>query len=212
MAQLRVYLKSFVKPYEDFNKALEHCKQRLYTYFLNCLAHPNNKIFKSVQISSGAHSSSVGEMDLLVYVIANHANRLIRNRFVRDTAGGATTDFSDGVYCEVYADRAMDEGKILFGLFGANHHEQGIALANLAFHELAHNKWRGLPADLRQKYKITDEKENIHQVGEGLMNGTIEEGKVANLIMTNRNIEVMAALIQHAVKQSTNVPVYSNRW
>jgi hypothetical protein len=211
MAILNVYLKSFVKPYNDFNKALDHCKQRLHTYFMSCIAHPNNTIFKSVQVATNAHSQSVGEMDLLVYVIANHANRLIRDRFVQDTAGGATTHYSDGAYCEVYAKRAMDEGEILFGLF-ANNQVQGAALANLAFHELAHNKWRGLPEDLRKKYNVANPNENIHQVGEGLMKGWIDEGKIAEGIITRKNVEVMAALIQYPVKQRTNVPVYSNRW
>lgn len=210
MAILNVYLKSFVKPYDDFNKALNYCKQKLHTYFMNCISHPNNTIFKSVQVSTSVHSQSVGEMDLLIYVIANHANRLIRDKFVQEVAGGATTYYSDGAYCEVYAKRAMEEGEILFGLF-SNNQVQGAALANLAFHELAHNKWQGLPEDLRKKYNIADKYENIHKVG-GLMDGFIDEGNIANGTLTPRNIEVMAALIQYPVKQRTNVPVYRNCW
>ena len=146
----------------------------------------------------------VGDMDLLVYIVANRKNTLMPTVPATPEAAGRTQPFPNGVLSEVFASRAMDDGK-LFGLIGglfANHPRQGIALANLAFHELAHNKWWGLPEAERKKYNVANRSEDTHLVG-GVMGTGLNQG-FENLDITPENVNLMATMIQYSVKQFTN--------
>ncbi len=75
-------------------------------------------------------------MDLLVYIVANRENSLMPNVVSSTNACGRTQRYPDETngpaLSEIFAKSAMDDGKILFGLFGADTTRQGIALANLA--------------------------------------------------------------------------------
>lgn len=208
MAILKVYVKSLVKSEEGFDEALNYCKGKLQNYFTNCVRHTNNRLFSAAEVSLTPHSRGITDLDLLVYIVASRDSTVMPGVVASPDAAGRTYSFPDGVISEIFANRAMNDGKLL-GMIGgpfANRTRQGIALANLAFHELAHNKWFGFPDEEKARFRVDDPENKTHAVG-GVMGTGLNNG-FGNLNITPQNINVMAAMLQYPVPQSTNIDKY----
>lgn len=208
MAVLKIHVRNLVKAEEGFNEALTYAAGKLNHYFNSCVAATDRKMFSSAEIKFNSHPNSIDEMGLLVYIVADRENTLMPMVPASTDAAGRTYNFSNTILSEIFAANAMNDGKLL-GLFGgalADRARQGTALANLAFHELAHNKWFGLPEEIRKKYNIEGSAEKTHTI-DGIMGTSLE--KPGTLIITPQNIKLMAAMIQYPVTQFTKIAKYN---
>jgi hypothetical protein len=198
MAVLKIYLKNYVKSEPGFNEALGYCMGRLQYYFNSCIALTDRRLFSQARVIPNPPAPAVTDWDLLVYVLANPSFSFIPGFATQGVAGKTKWDQA-GVICEIFAKRAWEEAT---GLFGTNRTTEGNVLANAAFHEIAHNKWHGLPQIERNKFKVPNTADDVHNRG-SVFKGMPTEGELGKLEPTREDMEFMAALIQHPVKQWT---------
>lgn len=197
MKVLNIYLKVVRadKMQAGFNNALHYCRARLQDYFTRCVNGSKTRFFSSANVSFTA-SQTISDLDLLVYFVPGVEFTLVKEK-PSEGAAGRTISSPNGILSEVFANRAMEEGN--------KPEAQGIALANLAFHELAHNKSHALPSTETEKYRpwirktpgpLTD----ITHLAQGIM-GNMPKGDVAGFYLTETNVQWMAAMVKYPIKQ-----------
>lgn len=112
---------------------LQEAGKRLKNYFdRTCLATKPQKYTGSV-FTLNPHNGQVGSKDLLCYITqASMILRIFPDAKRSGRGGGATVETPSGLLSEVYWTGGLQA-------VGSSA-KQGIALANLVFHEFAHNK------------------------------------------------------------------------
>lgn len=123
------------------SKVLQFAAVRLKGYFDRICKRMNPKAFSHSSFSLSPNAGDVGDKDLLVHVVQQSKILKIDPNASIHSKGGATALLSSGlVLSEVYwgfvKNNVKDRGT------------QGIALANLAMHEFAHNKHMGTGVDI----------------------------------------------------------------
>jgi len=115
----------------------------LKSYLDRCLRRIPSTPFSQAQVGIDPTSSQVGPKDLLVHLTQSSLIRSVAARQNFQIAGGGispgggTVDFPQGVLSEVYWITVKNMGN------GAA--SRGTVLANLAIHEIAHNKCQRIP-------------------------------------------------------------------
>lgn len=112
-------------------------------YLDRCLRRIRSSPFSQAQVGVDPASSQVGPKDVLVHLTQSSLIRSVAERQNLQivgagmSPGGGTVDFSQGVLSEVYWVRVKN--------LGNDAPSRGKVLANLAIHEIAHNKCQRIP-------------------------------------------------------------------
>ena len=148
-------------------------------YFNQICQHPASP-FAGASFSWSGTAGNVAKHELVVYFLANQRRSIIQNRFGANTlhAGGATFMSSAGMVSEVYL--SDPEGDLNYPRL----------VANLAFHELLHNK-----LDAEEKSVVKD----IHAHGSGLSIVPVDRGARPS----PKEIELMAKNLKREIPQYT---------
>jgi hypothetical protein len=155
---------------------------RLKSYFDRIIRQMNPKIFTSSQFGITPAAVSVTDLDLLVYVVTTSIITAVDPSKTIHSAGGATATFADGsMLSEVYWPYVKKQKD------GAKH----IALANLAFHEFAHNKYDGTGNDAHV------------DGGGGILGMPVMPAAISGSTPNRDNEAFMASNLNRHVRQST---------
>jgi hypothetical protein len=155
---------------------------RLKSYFDRIIQKMNPKTFSGSQFGTTPAAGSVTDLDLLVYVVTGSVITAVDPSRQIHSPGGATATFADGTaFSEVYWPYIKKQKD------GAKQ----IALANLAFHEFAHNKYDGTGNDVHV------------DGGGGLLGNPVMPAAISGSIPNPDNETFMASILNRHVQQST---------
>jgi hypothetical protein len=203
-------LKLFLSPQVDVpDKVLDDAGRRLKRYFDTICLAMNPRQFSSATVKISPHSGEVGNSDLLVYLtqsssILNLMDKVfepgVQHQLPSAHGGGGTKMMPDGrVLSEVYWTGG------LMSLKTSTSDTRGIALANLIFHEWAHNKHSSDPLALSSG-------DFVHtSCGGGILMARLSYGVAARLDINSDNIHSMARVLGAANKQSIS-GLYSDEY
>jgi hypothetical protein len=120
----------------------------LKVYLDHCIKRMSPKVFTQAQVKLNPTSSQVESTDVLIHLTqssvirSSAASQDLTIQGGGNSPGGGTAEFPQGVLCEVFWMRVKNSG--------ATAADRGKAFANLAIHELAHNKCVGVPSKNRR--------------------------------------------------------------
>lgn len=178
------------------NDAFNDVGNKLQAHFQRVIAHPACP-FTSVRWFPGSPGMTLDPGELLVYFVASYRSSVIEDAGgkLKDTTfmkeGGATWDSPDGMISEVWLD-----GSPLRAAKPLSNADYQQALANVAFHELMHNK-----LDTSNTHAVKDINDIHFDAGGGLA----DPNHTALTILTARNIELMAQNLATPIRQNTAV-------
>jgi hypothetical protein len=154
---------------------------RLKSYFDRIIPKMKRQIFNGSKFGNAPVAGGVTDLDLLVYVVTGSLIVAVDPTATIHSPGGATATFADGTtLSEVYWPYINKQKD------GAKH----IALANLAFHEFAHNKY-GPPAD------------EVHiNGGGGILGNPVMPAAISGSQPNPDNETFMASILDRHVQQS----------
>lgn len=164
----------------------------LKVYLDRCIKRMSQKVFTQAQVNLNPTSSQVGSTDVLIHLTqssvirSSAASQDLTIQGGGNSPGGGTAEFPQGVLCEVFWIRVKNSGK--------DATERGKAFANLAIHELAHNKSVGIPS----KNFLQD----VHvNGGGGLFATSVAPAMVRTGDLNTANEQFLAGVLARPVKQ-----------
>jgi hypothetical protein len=175
---------------------------RLKRYFDNIILATKPRKFSQTVVKLSPHSAEVGAKDLLIYVTqASLIVSLFDKVFepgtqhqLAGTPGGGTKILPGG--------KVLSEVFWTGGLMNLQKDLQGIALANLMFHELAHNKHTSDPVALSNGEQPNGD--YVHfSCGGGILQRGLTFGVAARLDINPTNIQHIARVLDSANPQET---------
>jgi hypothetical protein len=139
------------------------------------------------------NDDQVEPKDALVYVTTASLARSFATRnnitLLGGSANGQTAPFAQGVLSEIFIPAIRNKSR--------NQQEAGVVLANLAIHEIAHNKCAFDPT-------VADPNAHVHDHGgDGLLAKLVMPAMVRQKGLSPANIAYMAQRIDRAVPQFT---------
>jgi hypothetical protein len=206
--------KLFLSPQVDVpDKVLDDAGKRLKRYFDTICVAMNPRTFSNSAVKISPHSGEVAEGDLVVYItqsssILNLMDKVfepdVQHQLPSAHGGGGTKTMPDGrVLSEVYWTGG------LMSLKTSASDNRGVALANLIFHEWAHNKHSSDPLALSQGEMTGD---YVHtSCGGGILGPRVSYGVAARLDISSDNIRSMARVLGAANRQSIS-GLYSDEY
>jgi hypothetical protein len=207
-------LKLFLSPQVDVpDKVLNDAGNRLKRYFDRICLAMNPRKFSNSMFKISPHSGEVAEGDLVVYItqsssILNLMDKVfepdVQHQLPSEHGGGGTKTMPDGrVLSEVYWTGG------LMSLKRSASDYRGVALANLIFHEWAHNKHSSDPLALSNG-EITGQ--YVHtSCGGGILRARLPYGMAAIADISSDNIRSMARVLGAANRQSIS-GLYSDEY
>lgn len=200
-------LKLFISPQADVpDIVLQDAGKQLTRYFdLICMNQRPRKFLNST-FKISPHAGEVSDVDLVAYItqssmILNLMDNVYdpgndHSQLLSGHPGGGTTTMPDGgVLSEVYWTGG------LMALKTSAIDRRGIALANLIFHEWAHNKHTSDPTALRNGEG--NHGAHVHFFcGGGPLQLGLSYGALAGINNINTNIAAMARVLDAQNKQS----------
>jgi|SRR5579863_1427592 len=199
------FFKLFLSPQVDVpDKVLDDAGKRLKRYFDTICLAMNPRKFSNTTVKVAPHSGEVAEGDLVVYItqsscIVNLMDRVfepdVQHVLPSAHGGGGTKTMPDGrVLSEVYWTGG------LMSLKNSANDYRGVALANLIFHEWAHNKHSSDVLALSNGEMTGD---FVHTYcGGGILGPRVSYGVAARLDISADNIRSMARVLGAQNKQS----------
>jgi hypothetical protein len=195
------------------DEVLDDAGKRLKRYFDTICLAMNPRKFSGSTFKISPHSAEVAEGDLVVYITQSSSIiNLLDKVFEPDVqhllpsahGGGGTKKMPDGrVLSEVYWTGG------LMSLKRSNSDTRGVALANLIFHEWAHNEHASDALALSQG-EITGD--FVHtSCGGGILAARLPYGAAARLDISADNIRSMARVLGAPNKQSIS-GLYSDEY
>jgi hypothetical protein len=197
-------LKLFLSPQVDVpDVVLQAAGNRLKRYFDQICMKQKPRKFLNASFKVAPHSAEVSDVDLLAYIsqesmIVHEMDKVYdpdtKHQLPGGHAGGATTTMPDGrVLSEVFWTGGLKALKT------STSDGRGIAVANLIFHEWAHNKHasdpvaqsKGGPGDYVHFY-----------CGGGVLGAGLSYGAAARLDMNPANMSAMARVLDAQNKQT----------
>jgi hypothetical protein len=204
-------LKLFLSPQVDVpDKVLDDAGKRLKRYFDTICLAMNPRKFSNATVKVSPHAAEAADGDLVVYItqsscIVNLMDRVfepdVQHVLPSAHGGGGTKMMPDGrVLSEVYWTGG------LMSLKTSTSDTRGIALANLIFHEWAHNKHSSDPLALSSNGDF------VHtSCGGGILMPRLSYGVAARLDINSDNIHSMARVLGANNKQSIS-GLYSDEY
>ena len=175
------------------NAVLQKAGQRLTGYFNRVCQSMTPRKFTHALFKLNPHSGELGSKDLLCYITqSSMILRMFPDAQRSGRGGGGTVETPHGLLSEVFWTG---------GLRGVGSVDrQGIALANLAFHEFAHNKY------LSDRLAIQNGEKSggvfVHSsCGMGILTGGISYGFAATADANSDNVKAMARVLDNENKQ-----------
>jgi len=175
---------------------------RLKRYFDSICVAMNPRKFSHTTFKISPHAGEVRDKDLLVYITqASLTVNLFDKVFepgvqhqLPGTPGGGTKKLPNG--------NVLSEVFWTGGLMSLKKERQGVALANLIFHEFAHNKHTS------DKLALSKGEDPgglfVHnECGGGILARALSTGLAANLDILSGNIRSMARVLDSANNQET---------
>ena len=208
------FFKLFLSPQVDVpDQVLNDAGKRLKRYFDTICLAMNPRKFSNSTFKISPHSGEVAEGDLVVYITQSSSIVSLMDRVFEPGVqhvlpsahgGGGTKTMPDGrVLSEVYWTGG------LMSLKNSAGDHRGVALANLIFHEWAHNKHSSDPLAL-SKGEMTGD--FVHtSCGGGILGPRISYGLAARLDISADNIRSLARVLGAANKQSIS-GLYSDEY
>jgi hypothetical protein len=200
-------LKLFISPQVDVpDVVLKDAGKQLTRYFdLICMNQRPRKFMNS-SFKISPHSGEVSDVDLVAYItqksmIINLMDQVYEpgvdhTNLLHGHAGGGTTRMPDGgVLSEVYWTGGLNALKT------STIDQRGIALANLIFHEWAHNKHTSDPQAIANGESANGSHVHFFCGGGPLQLG-LSYGALARINNINANITAMARVLDAQNKQS----------
>ena len=197
-------LRLFLSPQVDVpDVVLQAAGNRLKRYFdLICMNQKPRK-FLNASFKISPHSGEVNDVDLVAYItqasmILNEMDKVhdpgTQHQLPGGHAGGATTTMPDGrVLSEVFWTGG------LMALKTSNSDSRAVALANLIFHEWAHNKHASDP--VAQSKGGAGDYVHFH-CGGGVLGVGLSYGAAARSDMNPANMSAMARVLGAQNKQT----------
>jgi hypothetical protein len=176
---------------------------RLKRYFDRICAQMSPRMFSHSTFAVSPHAAAVGNLDLLAYVTQGSLIVALYDRVyepavkhsLSGTPGGGTKKMPNGgVLSEVF----WTGGLMALGKADL----QGAALANLIFHEFAHNKHVGDPTATK-KGEETNGAFVHNDCGGGIFASGLSIGGAARLDINPDNVKSMARVLGRANRQDT---------
>jgi hypothetical protein len=202
MQQFKVFLSPQVAVPDDVLQAMS---ARLKKYFDAICRTMSPRKFSDTVVKLSPHANEVGDVDLLGYITqASLIVTLFNSVFepgiehsLEGTPGGGTKKLPSGtVLSECFFTGGIMELK--------KADAQGITLANLIFHEFAHNKHTSDPLALsKNEFPRGDFVHDEKACGGGIFAKGLTFRRAANLDLTQDNIRAMARVLGSANKQET---------
>jgi len=200
-------LKLFLSPQVDVpSEVLDAAGKKLKSYFDRICVTINPRKFMNASYKISPHAGEVGTKDLVVYL--THGSSIVRlmdkvfepdieHQLPAGHIGGATKKMPDGrVLSEVFWTGGLTSLKTSASDL------RGIALANLIFHEWAHNKHASDPVAL-SKGEAAGAGDYVHQYcGGGVLAGGLSYYLAGRLDINTTNISSMARVLDAANQQS----------
>lgn len=200
-------LKLFISPQVEMpDVVLQDAGRRLTRYFDLICMNQKPRRFQNSMFKISPHAGEVSDVDLVAYITqASMILNLMDNvyepgqdhsQLLSGHPGGATTTMPDGrVLSEVYWTGG------LMALKTSASDRRGAALANLIFHEWAHNKNTSDPVALRNGEG--NHGAHVHFFcGGGPLQLGLSYGALAGIDNINPNISAMARVLDAQNKQS----------
>jgi hypothetical protein len=164
----------------------------LKVYLDRCVKRMSPKAFTQAQVGISPTSSQIGSTDVVIHLTQSSVIRSSaawQNLTIQgggNAPGGATAEFPQGALSEVFWIRVKNSGKTAT--------DRGKALANLAIHELAHNKCIGIPG---QNFV-----QDVHtNGGGGLFDTSVSPALVKMGDLNTANEQFLAGVLARPVKQ-----------
>jgi hypothetical protein len=208
------FFKLFLSPQVDVpDQVLNDAGKRLKRYFDTICLAMNPRKFSNSTFKISPHSGEVAEGDLVVYITQSSSIVSLMDKVFEPGVqhvlpsahgGGGTKTMPDGrVLSEVYWTGG------LMSLKNSAGDHRGVALANLIFHEWAHNKHSSDPLAL-SKGEMTGD--FVHtSCGGGILGPRISYGLAARLDISADNIRSLARVLGATNKQSIS-GLYSDEY
>lgn len=203
MAVFKLFLKALTDKVPD--DVLQATGRQLKSYFDRILMAQPTRTFTGVTFKVGPNAGEIGDKDLLGYIsggdsfIIKEMNRLdpsIPHQLPPGSAGGGTTVMPGGGVCsEVFWTGG------LIHLKTSTQDKRAHALANLVFHEWAHNKYLSDP-DAMSKNEANGDYVHVY-CGNGVLQSGMSYGQAANWDINQANIAAMAKVLGNSSKQYT---------
>jgi hypothetical protein len=179
--------------------------QQLKGYFDRICQRMNPRKFMHSSFKVSPHAGEVGDKDLLVYitqasVILSLMDKVydpgVVHQYPSGHAGGGTKQMPDGrVLSEVFWTGD------LMALKTSSSDRRAVALANLIFHEWAHNKHTSDPLAISRGEAANGDYVHFY-CGDGVLGQSIRVAIAANLDPNQTNINSMARVLDASNKQS----------
>ena len=197
-------LKLFLSPQVDVpDVVLQSAGSRLKRYFDHICMSQRPRKFLNATFKVAPHSGEVSDVDLVAYItqtsmILNEMDKVyepdIQHQLPSGHGGGGTKTMPDGtVLSEVYWTGG------LMALKTSASDDRGTALANLIFHEWAHNKHSSDPTALSNG----GAGDYVHfQCGGGVLGRSVSYGAAARFDMSGANMLAMARVLDAQNKQN----------
>ena len=183
MAVFRCWL----KPMETLDpNTLKLLAQRLRNYLDKIISATRPKAFTNSVVGFDPNPGDVQPKDVLVYLVrASLIAQYAEGRYTLAGGGGApggrTAPFSEGVLSEVYLQRIASLAPP----------DQAASIANAAIHEIAHNKFYGMP-------EIADYNMHVHvNCGGGILSAGIMPALLRTGDLTAENARALAPALAH---------------
>jgi hypothetical protein len=172
---------------------LQKAGQRLTGYFNRVCQSMTPRKFTHASFKLDPHAGELGSKDLLCYITqSSMVLRMFPDAQRSGRGGGGTVETPHGLLSEVFWTGGLR------GVGSAD--RQGIALANLVFHEFAHNKHLS-----DQRALQNGEKSGgvfVHSsCGMGIFAGGVSYGFTASADANSDNIKAMARVLDNENKQ-----------
>jgi len=204
MPPVRLFLKAQTNKVPD--DVLQAAGKQLRSYFERILATQTSRNFSNATFKVGPNAGEVGDKDLLVYItdggsfIVKEMDRLdtsTTHQLPPGSPGGGTVRMPDGGVCsEVYWTGG------LIHLQTATYDKRAAALANLIFHEWAHNKYL---SDANAMSKNEANGDYVHAYcGNGVLRAGMTYVQAANWDINPANIAAMVKVLANSNKQYTS--------
>jgi len=185
------------------NDVLKETTGVLRNYFNQICWSMKPAVFSGATVRISPNAGDVGNRDLLAYITQASLILTLFDRVYEPgvthslpgTPGGGTRKCGTGIVSEVYWTGGRMELKTV--------HARGLALANLIFHEFAHNKHYSDALALSKGELPTGI--YVHtECGDGVLLGGTNYGRMANISqLTAKNISSMARVLNEANEQNT---------
>lgn len=205
MPVFKLFLKALTDKVPD--DVLQNAGKQLKSYFDRILVRQTTPAFTGVTFKVGPNPGEVGEKDLLVYItdgssfIVKELDRLESStsphQYPPGSAGGGTIKMpgASGVCSEV-----MWTGGLIH-LKTSTQDKRAFALANLVFHEWAHNKYLS-DADALSKNEANGDFVHLY-CGGGVLQAGMSYGQAAAWDINPANIAAMVKVLGNSNKQYT---------